>query len=161
MTHKAVCVIKGDKDSGVCGVIHFQQDAEDKPTKICGEIKGLKQGKHGFHVHEWGDNTNGCTSAGPHYNPFKKTHAGPQDKDRHVGDLGNVEADGSGVAKISMEDSMIKIIGQYSVIGRTMVVHEGEDDLGHGTGDKKEESLKTGNAGARLGCGVIGLANPQ
>lgn len=75
MVFKAVCVIVGE---GVRGVVHFTQEAEGKETNIKGEISGLSPGQHGFHVHEWGDNTNGCISAGPHYNPFGKTHAGPQ-----------------------------------------------------------------------------------
>lgn len=48
-----------------------------------------------------------------------------------------------------------------SVVGRSVVVHENEDDLGRGVGDKKEESLKTGNAGGRLACSVIGLMAPK
>jgi Cu-Zn family superoxide dismutase len=156
MVFKAVCVIKGEEN--VAGVIHFTQEGEGKETTIQGQISGLTEGKHGFHVHEFGDNTNGCISAGPHYNPFGKTHAGPNDEVRHVGDLGNVVAGKDGVAPISIKDKLVQITGPTSVIGRTMVVHKLEDDLGRGEGDKKDESLKTGNAGARIGCGVIGLA---
>jgi len=152
---KAVCVIRGDKDGGVSGVVRFEQSTETGPTKITGEIKGLAKGLHGFHVHEFGDNTNGCTSAGGHFNPHGKTHGGPKDDNRHVGDLGNVEAGADGVAKFEITDHLISLNGQHSVIGRTMVVHEKVDDLGKGGDD---ESLKTGNAGARVGCGVIGLA---
>jgi Cu-Zn family superoxide dismutase len=153
---KAVCILLEDNNSGVSGVVHFSQASEDAPTSIEGEIKGLEAGLHGFHVHEFGDLTQGCTSAGSHYNPFGKTHGGPSDEERHVGDLGNVEVDSSGVAKFKMEDKFIKLLGEYSVIGRAMVVHVGQDDLGKG-GD--EESLKTGNAGGRLACGVIGIAS--
>lgn len=66
----------------------------------------------------------GCTSAGPHFNPFSKTHGAPQDSERHVGDLGNVEADSSGVAKISIKDSAISLCGPLSVVGRTVVVNK-------------------------------------
>jgi len=155
VVQKAICAIKGD--ANVCGIIRFEQAGENQPTKITGEIKGLAPGLHGFHVHEWGDNTQGCVSAGAHFNPHKKTHAGPKDETRHVGDLGNVEAGADGVAKVDITDSMISLNGTYSIIGRTMVVHEKQDDLGKGGND---ESLKTGNAGARVGCGVIGLAAP-
>ena len=88
-------------------------------------------------------------------NPYSKGHGAPTDDDRHVGDLGNFKTDGQGNATGSVQDSQIKLIGQQSVIGRTIVVHAGTDDLGKGG---NEESKKTGNAGARPACGVIGIA---
>lgn len=72
-----------------------------------------------------------------------------QDATRHVGDLGNVEAGDDGVAKFEIKDKLVQIHGSNSVVGRSLVVHAGVDDLGKGEGEKKEESLKTGNAGAR------------
>ncbi|KHJ89893.1 copper/zinc superoxide dismutase, partial [Oesophagostomum dentatum] len=80
------------------------------------------------------------------------------DNRRHLGDLGNVEADKEGVASFHFIDGRVKILGTNSVIGRSFVVHANADDLGRGQGDRKEESLKTGNAGARLACRVIGRA---
>merc|ERR1712066_1163000 len=88
-------------------------------------------GKHGFHVHEKADFSNGCNSAGPHYNPFKKTHGAPEDEERHVGDLGNIEPDESGCAKGEITDKLIKLEGEFSVIGRSMMVHADPDDLLH------------------------------
>ncbi|XP_012280251.1 superoxide dismutase [Cu-Zn] [Orussus abietinus] len=151
MTVKAVCVLQGDS---VKGTLYFEQPDEAHPVKVTGEVSGLKQGLHGFHVHEFGDNTNGCTSAGAHFNPLRKDHGGPESVVRHVGDLGNVEADSSGVAKVEITDKIIQLQGPHSVIGRTLVVHADPDDLGKGG---HELSKTTGNAGARLACGVIGI----
>ena len=102
--------------------------------------------------------TNGCVTAGAHYNPEGLTHAGPDDTVRHVGDLGNVTADATGKATYDSYDKLIFIYGDvHNVIGRSCVVHAAVDDLGKGG---NEESLKTGNAGARVACGVIGLSGP-
>eukprot|EP01111_Echinosteliopsis_oligospora_P016318 TRINITY_DN672_c0_g1_i1.p1 TRINITY_DN672_c0_g1~~TRINITY_DN672_c0_g1_i1.p1 ORF type:complete len:159 (-),score=50.69 TRINITY_DN672_c0_g1_i1:213-689(-) len=152
----AVCVLKGD--GPVKGTVHLTQDSADGPTTITGEITGLTPGKHGFHVHEFGDTTNGCVSAGAHFNPNKKNHGAPEDEDRHVGDLGNVEANESGVATIKKTDAQIKLSGEHSIIGRTVVVHADVDDLGKGGHD---DSKTTGHAGGRIACGVIGVTKPN
>lgn len=122
--------------------------------KVSGEINGLADGLHGFHVHEFGDTTNGCISAGAHFNPHGKEHGGPTDAVRHAGDLGNVVA-AAGKGAVNLEDSQISLNGPLSIVGRTLVVHADPDDLGKGG---HELSKTTGNAGARVACGVIGLA---
>merc|ERR1712000_196814 len=128
---KAVSVLRGD--SKVAGTVTFEQADENSPTTITWDITGNDaNAKRGFHIHTYGDNTNGCTSAGPHFNPHNKTHGAPPDEARHVGDLGNIDTDGQGNAKGSVTD-----------------------DLGKGD---NEESLKTGNAGPRPACGVIGIS---
>lgn len=152
MPVKAVCVLIGET---VKGTVSFEQSDAGSPVQVTGELAGLTKGLHGFHVHEFGDNTNGCTSAGPHFNPQGKEHGAPSDAVRHVGDLGNVEAGADGVAKIQISDKLISLTGPNSIIGRTVVVHADPDDLGKGG---HELSKTTGNAGGRLACGVIGLA---
>ncbi|KAI9726906.1 MAG: Superoxide dismutase [Cu-Zn] [Chrysothrix sp. TS-e1954] len=149
-----VAVLRGDSRIG--GNVTFEQASESAPTTISWNISGHDaNAERGMHVHAYGDNTNGCTSAGPHFNPFTKKHGAPTDSERHVGDLGNFKTDGQGNANSSVTDSHIKLIGSESVIGRTIVVHAGTDDLGKGG---NEESTKTGNAGPRPACGVIGIA---
>merc|ERR1712186_268319 len=104
-------------------------------------------------------------SAGPHYNPFGKLHGAPQDEERHVGDLGNIEAGADGVAKGEIVDALIKLTGETSVIGRSMMVHADPDDLGLGDNSEPgpppvngKASKATGNAGGRIACGEIKLA---
>ena len=137
------------KDHGVEGLL-LMAGAPGAPTVIVGEIHGLEPGPHGLHIHEYGNLTDGCASAGAHYNPDGVDHGNINEG--HVGDLGNITADDDGIARIEIVAPRVELIGERSVVGRSFVVHKGEDDLGKG-GD--EESLKTGNAGDRLGCGVI------
>lgn len=152
---KAVCVLDSQTmKKGVSGVVYLEETA-DKKTRIYGSIRGLKPGLHGFHIHTAGDMTKGCDSACAHYNPFGHNHGGLTSKKRHVGDLGNVNAGKNGVAMIDIVDRFVKLRGKYSVIGRSLVVHEDEDDLGVGN---HEDSHTTGHSGKRLACGVIGYA---
>lgn len=139
-----------------CSYLLLIQQSENGPVTVSGEITGLAPGKHGFHIHEFGDNTNGCISAGPHFNPNKKEHGAPTAQIRHVGDLGNVEAGSNGSAKVNITDSLISLSGPNNILGRTAVVHADVDDLGLGG---HELSKTTGNAGGRIGCGVIGFAS--
>ena len=143
----AQCML--EHSDAVKGTILLIQ-APGTATLIKGTITGLEPGLHGFHIHEFGDMTDGCKSMGGHYNPDNVEHG--DINEGHVGDLGNITADQSGTAKFTIEAKRVELIGSRSVIGRGFVVHSDEDDLGKG-GD--EESKKTGNAGDRLACGVI------
>ena len=146
-TIKAIATLEHTEDN-VEGFVKFKQDP-GKATIIKGIIKGLTPGKHGFHIHEFGDLSDGCASAGGHYNPENVDH-GDLDKG-HVGDLGNIVADQSGTARFQIKAERVEL---SDIVGRAIVIHADEDDLGKGGDD---ESLKTGNAGDRLGCGVIRL----
>ncbi|KAJ7644188.1 superoxide dismutase [Roridomyces roridus] len=151
---KAVVVLKGS--SSATGTVTFEQKDVASAVTVTGKLQGLDaNAERGFHIHQFGDLTDGCLSAGPHFNPFAKNHGAPSDAERHVGDLGNIQTDGDGKATFSFEDSTISLNGPLSIVGRAVVLHAGTDDLGKG-GDP--ESLKTGNAGARAACGTIGLA---
>ena len=122
-----------------------------KGVRVTYDIKGLRNGKHGFHIHEIGDFNKDCLKAGPHYNPHGHDHSGRKSKKRHIGDLGNVTTK-SGKTRGSFIDKKISLSGKHSIIGRSVIVHDLKDDLGKGN---DEESLKTGNAGARLNCAKI------
>ncbi|KAK4482665.1 hypothetical protein RD792_009830 [Penstemon davidsonii] len=150
---KAVAVLKGT--STVEGVVTLTQEDEG-PTTVNVRITGLTPGKHGFHLHEFGDTTNGCISTGPHFNPNGLTHGAPDEEVRHAGDLGNIVANADGVAEATIVDNQIPLTGPNSVVGRAFVVHELEDDLGKGG---HELSLSTGNAGGRLACGMHFVLN--
>ncbi|KZS93727.1 cytosolic copper-zinc superoxide dismutase, partial [Sistotremastrum niveocremeum HHB9708] len=148
-------VLSGSSD--VSGVVYFSQGClghAASATTVSGTIKGLDaSSSRGFHVHELGDATDGCMSSGSHYNPLKFNHGAPSDHKRHVGDLGNIKSNSSGIAEFSFEDRLLSLKGPFSILGRTVVVHEGTDDLGKGN---YSDSLTTGHAGGRAACGVIG-----
>jgi superoxide dismutase, Cu-Zn family len=148
----AVAVVTGLGDHKVKGKVTFNQTEDG--VEIVGEFTGLQPGQHGFHVHEFGD----CSMAdgkcaGGHFNPTKMPHAGPDDAKRHVGDLGNLKADSTGNASYKRTDSMIKLNGPHSVIGRSLIVHAKPDDF--------KTQQPPGNAGDRIGCGVIGIGDPK
>ncbi|XP_062372251.1 copper chaperone for superoxide dismutase [Sardina pilchardus] len=132
----------------VQGVVRFLQLSEER-CLIDGTVDGLQPGSHGLHVHHLGDLTQDCLSCGEHYNPYDKPHGGPQDSERHVGDLGNIQAGPDGRASFRLEDTQLKV---WDVIGRSLVVDSGEDDLGKGG---HPLSKITGNSGERLACGII------
>ncbi|KAF6203879.1 hypothetical protein GE061_002214 [Apolygus lucorum] len=141
--------------NGVVGNVTFTQ--EGGSVRLEGTVENLKPGEHGFHIHEKGDLTSGCTSTGGHYNPYSKNHGGPHDKERHVGDLGNIVSEPEGVAHVAIVDKVISLVGPTSILGRAVVIHSDRDDLGKGGFD---DSLKTGHAGTRVACGIIGTLNP-
>jgi Cu-Zn family superoxide dismutase len=150
---KAIAVVRGD--SKVKGTVTFHESASG-PVTVTWNITGSDPNtERGFHVHTYGDLSGGCASTGGHYNPFNKDHGAPTDANRHVGDLGNIKIDAAGNSKGSMEDKLLQLKGSESIIGRAVVVHGGVDDLGK---TAHPDSKKTGNAGPRPACGVIGLS---
>jgi Cu/Zn superoxide dismutase len=145
---KAVAVLHATKGNSVSGIVRFE--AVVGGVRVVADITGLTPGKHGFHIHEYGDcSADDGTSAGGHFNPAGMPHSSPSSKERHVGDLGNIEADKNGKAHLDYVDTMISFSGKNSIIGRGVVVHEKEDDL---------KTQPTGAAGARVACGVIGIS---
>jgi Cu-Zn family superoxide dismutase len=112
-------------------------------------VRGLTEGKHGFHIHQFGDvRSADGKSAGGHFNPDGHDHGGPDSDKHHAGDLGNITANAEGLAEVNIKAKELKVI---SILGRSIVVHGGVDDL---------KSQPSGAAGPRVGVGVIGIAGP-
>ncbi|MEO0556948.1 MAG: superoxide dismutase family protein [Bacteroidota bacterium] len=153
----AVAEITGLNDSGVSGTVTFLALGSDG-VQIRYDLAGLEGEAHGFHLHENGscapgdDGTPGG-AAGGHFNPMESPHGAPSASpaNRHAGDLGNVRvsAEASGIARGSLADSVLTFGGPTDVVGKAVIVHAGADDL---------TSQPSGDAGARVGCGVIVLA---
>jgi superoxide dismutase, Cu-Zn family len=144
-------------DGAIKGTVRFTEEVANGKIRIDLNLRGLHSNSlHGFHVHEAGDLTDKCTSMCAHFNPYENTHGCPGMKERHVGDLGNITTNNKGEAKYTFYDNIIKLRGsKANIIGRGLIIHEDEDDCGKG-GDL--ESMKTGNAGKRIACAVIGYS---
>jgi Cu-Zn family superoxide dismutase len=149
---KGISVLQASAGNKVSGTVTFTPVADG--VRVHAEIRGLTPGKHGFHIHEFGDcSAADFSSAGSHFNPTNQPHAGPDTAARHEGDMGNVEADASGNAKLDYMDHQITLTDDAkSAIGRSVVVHAKPDDL---------KTQPSGDAGGRIACGVIGWAKAQ
>lgn len=133
-------------DMGEAGMVMFS--AQGDSVKIVAHIIGAPPGTHGLHIHEVGDCSSAdFKSAGGHFNPTDSVHGGPEDAERHAGDLGNIEIGADGSGHLELESDLISLgNGDNSVIGRGVILHEKMDDL---------VSQPTGAAGSRLACGVV------
>lgn len=147
------------------GTVLFKQAGSDgAPTRVIIHMTGLRPGKHGF---QEGTSTHTTVRVGgivgffDAFVPFHvhiAPHGGLHDPPtkRHIGDLGNITADATGSVDVEFDDVHITLRGPHSIIGRSVVVHADEDDLGRGT---HADSATTGHSGARVACGVIGIAD--
>jgi Cu-Zn family superoxide dismutase len=147
----AVAVVHPLGENKVKGKVTFTQ--KEGGVEIVAELTGLTPGEHGFHVHEFGD----CSMAdgkcaGGHFNPTGAPHGGPDSAERHAGDLGNIKAGADGKATYKRLDKMVSLNGRNSVIGRSVIIHAKADDL---------KTQPSGDAGDRIGCGTIGIADPK
>jgi superoxide dismutase, Cu-Zn family len=144
----AVASMEPTEGNNVSGTVSFTE--EEQGIRVVANLTGFPgAGSYGFHVHEHGDcSAPDAMSAGGHFDPHNTEHGGPTDppSERHAGDLGNIEADDDGSATYDRMDRVMSFDGDDSIIGRSVIVHAEEDDL---------ETQPTGDAGARLACGVI------
>lgn len=147
-----VAVIQPTAGNKCVGVVRFTE--VDGVVYVYGEISGLTPNQqHAMHIHEFGDPTSADgTKAGGHYNPEEKPHGLPSTDARHAGDLGNLQADAEGKTVYRGEFKNISMLGPKNpIIGRGVIIHAKPDDGGQ----------PVGNAGARIGFGAIGVANPK
>jgi superoxide dismutase, Cu-Zn family len=144
---QAKATIESKSGSTVTGTATFVELATGG-TKVTVHIEHASPGTHGLHIHEKGDCSDAeAKNAGGHFNPNEMPHAGPKEMKRHAGDLGNIEIKADGTGDLTITSDMLTVKpGPNSVVGRSVVFHEKADDL---------TTQPTGNAGGRLGCGVI------
>lgn len=137
--------------SGVGGTVTFSE--QGSTVTIEARLTGVAAGEHGFHVHETGVCTPpDYTSAGGHFNPTAAPHGAPSDAAHHAGDLGNITIAADGTGTLSIASSMLSVAaGPNAVVGKAVVVHEKADDL---------KTQPTGDAGGRVGCGVVEAGAP-
>ncbi len=150
---EAICMLNS-KNLEMWGHIHLKEITPGGPVYIKVYIENIPPGAHGFHIHRSGDSSCGPKGLCSHYNPFGKQHGGLNDPDAHIGDLGNVYADSEGTVDVEFVAQYVRLRGEYSVLGRSFVVHEGEDDLGLGG---HEDSKTTGHSGSRIMWGIIAV----
>jgi Cu-Zn family superoxide dismutase len=139
-----VAKIAPTQGNTVTGEVRFYE--EKTGVRIVARLEGLAPGKHGFHLHEKGDcSAPDAMSAGGHYNPAGAPHGGHDAGGtmRHRGDLGNIEAGADGKA---VYDRLDTLLTYAELPGLSVLVHANMDDLA---------SQPAGNAGPRIGCGVI------
>lgn len=147
---KAVAVLIPTAGNKVSGTVTFTQAGDN--VKVSAQLEGLTPGKHGFHIHEFGDcSSKDGAAAGGHFNPGGSAHGAPEASARHAGDMGNIDAGADGVARLEFNDPVMKLNGPGTIVGRGLIVHANPDDL---------KTQPTGNAGGRLACGVIGAGKP-
>ncbi|HZP85406.1 MAG TPA: superoxide dismutase family protein [Burkholderiales bacterium] len=144
-TPTATATLAPTKGQQVSGKVDFTQTQNG--VLVEARVTGLTPGRHGFHIHERGNCTGDAAGAGAHFNPLAAAHGALIDGARHAGDLGNLDADASGVATYRAEVTGISLgTGEDSIIGRAVIVHERADDL---------TTQPAGNAGARQACGLV------
>ena len=144
----AAATLKGTaQDSPIDGRAVFEET--DKGLKVTVQVLNAPPGKHGFHIHEKGDCGDKGNAAGGHFNPDGAPHGYlPKDgfSKAHAGDFGNIEIgpDGTGTLETVFPELTLKE-GGHAVAGKTVILHEKEDNFGQ----------PTGNAGPRIACGII------
>ncbi len=146
---KASAIINPSSGSEVSGTATFTQTGQNVMVRI--EVENVSPGEHGVHIHQYGDcSAPDGTSAGGHWNPTNVAHGKWSEGEFHLGDIGNIMVGEDGTGSIELVTDLWEIgTGtDVDVVGKGIIVHTGPDDF---------VSQPSGNAGARIGCGVIEL----
>lgn len=143
---RATAQLQPTKGNKTIGEATFEQ-LGDK-VRVVVFVQGLKPDQqHAMHIHEVGDCGADGMNAKGHFNPFGKPHANSASAERHAGDLPSLKANNKGRANVDVELDVITLApGAGNIVGRSLIVHAGPDDY---------KTQPTGNAGARIACGVI------
>lgn len=146
----AVAILHPTKGQDVSGLVTFSQS--NLGIQVVAEVEGLSEGLHAMHIHIYGDCTApDASSAGTHFNFQGSSLDPPPDINRITGNLGELKTDAQGAATLRDILPEVRITGPKSIIGRAVIVHEKGNDM---------SQPPMGATGARLACGVIGIANP-
>ena len=145
----ATATIGEKNESGVAGKAVFTQIGDN--IKLVVSLANASAGEHAVHIHATGD----CSapdgkSAGGHWNPTGVAHGKWGEGEFHLGDIGNMTVDNQGMGKIELTTNLWEMNtgSDIDIVGKAIIVHAGADDF---------VSQPSGNAGARIGCGVIEL----
>lgn len=146
----------------VQGLISLWQQKGGRDLNVHVHVIGLRVNEsaqdhrafmHGMHVHQLGNLSESCQSTGPHFNPANSTHGDRRAPVRHVGDFGNIACDKHGESNVIFTDTLATLTGPWSIVGRSINIHAGMDDLGRNPDNP--DSVSSGNSGPRVACCII------
>ncbi len=132
--------------SGVEGTVDFTRLGDG--IRVVAFVRGLDDGRFALHIHEGHVHEGGsCGRHGGHFNPSGASHGGPESADgrRHAGDLGNIRSE-RGRARYDRIDTVLRMDGMDSIVGRVVAIHTGQDDL---------NTQPSGGSGDIAACGII------
>lgn len=142
----ATATLAPTSGSTAAGTVQLTQMA-DGSVRVQVDLTGVPAGVHGFHIHEKGDCGDNGNAAGGHYNPMSTPHAAPDVEPHHAGDFGNVTADANGNVHTTFTTRSVTVEeGHMTAVGHAIILHANPDDL---------TTQPSGNAGARIACGVV------
>jgi len=144
---RSVASIEARSGSTLAGTATFSEMGGGVHVVV--DVTGAPPGLHAVHLHEKGDcSAPDATSAGGHFNPTGMPHGAPDAREHHAGDFGNMTVGADGHGHMEIHSTMLNVAaGPNSVAGRSIVVHAREDDM--------TTQNPPGNAGGRIGCGVV------